>query len=1002
MRPTLQFLRPVSLAAALLCAGLAPVNGAYAQAGPQNVAIEIPAQSAEQALKRFTEITKFQLIYAPEVVRGLSTKPVSGTMSPRDALARMLEGASVVIVDTGANAATLRPTSAAATNEAGNSVAAAQSRASDSVQAVTITGIRKGIEDAISVKRNSDSIVESVAAEDIGKLPDVSIAESIGRLPGLAAQRVAGRAQTISVRGLSPDFATTLLNGRQQVSSGDNRSVEFDQYPSELMSGVTVYKTPDAGLVGQGLSGTIDMQTVRPLAFKGRTITLNARGESNSLGAIADAKAAGKRLSATYIDQFADRTVGIALGFSHLETPILSHQTALYVPWSEANRTAIGVPAGVSGVSGVVTTARGGKNTRDGLMATLEWKPSRDWTSTLDAYASKFVQTQTDHALETPLSVSAAYAPAFKYTATTVTDNNLLVGGTVSGASPLIRSIYANREDTIQSLGWNNRLKFDSWSVLTDVNFSKSKREEQTLESNAMRRDATGKLLFDTLNLNWAAGRTPLVAPTQDFSDASKLFIGTTRFGAGFGTVTHVSDELKGFKVVATARAPGFMSALFSDVDLGLDFTSRNKNKDQPSGSITAKTSVTGGITNISGDLLGNPVDMGFTGSGAIPSWDVPGVTAKYMNFAPTNTAGSYQAGSVWGVREKVASAFAKAYVDAQWGAVNFRGNVGLQFQSTDQSSSTRVWDSTAAAGNNFKPFTGGATYTDVLPSVNLVMGLPDDQTVRLGLARQLARPRVDQLGAGQTFAVNATTGAPSGSGGNAQLDPWRADALDISYEKYFSKKGYVAAAAFYKKLTSYIYQLTQTDHDFSALTPGTAATSSIGNYTSPFNGQGGSLSGLELSLSLPLNMVSAGLDGFGIVASGSLTNSKITIQDPSSNIGSNLPLPGMSKNVSNITFYYEKEGFSSRVSQRKRSNFVGEITGFGAARTLRYVKGESVLDLQVGYGFNQGDLKGLSFTLQVSNLTDAAYQTYSDTPEKPLEYAKYGRTVLMGANYKF
>ncbi|HEX7989206.1 MAG TPA: TonB-dependent receptor plug domain-containing protein, partial [Stenotrophomonas sp.] len=97
---------------------------------------------------------------------------------------------------------------------------------------VTVTGIRRGIESAISVKRDSTSIVEAISAEDIGKLPDVSIAESIARLPGLAAQRVAGRAQVISVRGLSPDFATTLLNGREVVSTGDNRSVEFDQYPS--------------------------------------------------------------------------------------------------------------------------------------------------------------------------------------------------------------------------------------------------------------------------------------------------------------------------------------------------------------------------------------------------------------------------------------------------------------------------------------------------------------------------------------------------------------------------------------------------------------------------------------------------------------------------------------------------------------------------------------------------------------------------------------------------
>lgn len=179
---------------------------------------------------------------------------------------------------------------------------------------VVVTGIRKGIEDAISVKKNSDSIVEAISAEDIGKLPDNSIAESIARLPGVTAQRVAGRAQVISVRGTSGDFSTSLLNGRELVSTGDNRSVEFDQYPSELVSGVTVYKTPDASLIGQGLSGTLDMQTARPLNFGSRVVALNARGSRNSLGSAANSKATGNRFSASYIDQSADRTLGLVLG----------------------------------------------------------------------------------------------------------------------------------------------------------------------------------------------------------------------------------------------------------------------------------------------------------------------------------------------------------------------------------------------------------------------------------------------------------------------------------------------------------------------------------------------------------------------------------------------------------------------------------------------------------------------------------------------------------------
>ncbi|MFZ9801328.1 MAG: TonB-dependent receptor plug domain-containing protein, partial [Burkholderiaceae bacterium] len=123
---------------------------------------------------------------------------------------------------------------------------------------VTVTGIRGALESAVNIKRESDNIVEVISAEDLGKLPDTSVAEGLSRLPGITSQRTGGRAQQISIRGLGPDFATALLNGREQVTTGDSRGVEFDQYPSELLHRVVVYKTPDGGLLGQGLSGTVD------------------------------------------------------------------------------------------------------------------------------------------------------------------------------------------------------------------------------------------------------------------------------------------------------------------------------------------------------------------------------------------------------------------------------------------------------------------------------------------------------------------------------------------------------------------------------------------------------------------------------------------------------------------------------------------------------------------------------------------------------------------------
>ena len=139
---------------------------------------------------------------------------------------------------------------------------------------------------AAEIKQKQTLIAEVVAAEDIGKLPDISIAESLTRLPGVTTQRQNGRAQAIVIRGMNGDFSTGLLNGREQVSTGAGRAVEYDQYPAELLTGVVVYKSTDASLMGQGLAGTVDMQTVRPLSVGQRTVAANAFYEWNSLGAI--------------------------------------------------------------------------------------------------------------------------------------------------------------------------------------------------------------------------------------------------------------------------------------------------------------------------------------------------------------------------------------------------------------------------------------------------------------------------------------------------------------------------------------------------------------------------------------------------------------------------------------------------------------------------------------------------------------------------------------------
>ncbi|WP_269532050.1 TonB-dependent receptor [Chitinimonas sp. BJYL2] len=886
----------------------------------------------------------------------------------------------------------------------------------EKAEAITVTGIRGSIEKSILAKKKSNSIVEAVSAEDIGKLPDNSIAESIARLPGLSAQRVAGRAQVISVRGLSPDFATTLLNGREMVSTGDNRSVEFDQYPSELLSAVNIFKTPDAGLVGQGLSGTIDMQTVRPLSYNNRVITGNARWQDSSLGDAGNAKGTGNRLSASYIDQFANRTIGLAIGFAHQETPIQENQVGMYEPWqSIGDGWRPGVAAGTAYSDGIKALRRTGVTKRDGVMATLEVRASDSWTSVVDLFHSKAEQEDTANQIEIHIGgYNGGYNPGLNLTNVSVNSNGSFAGGVASGVYPLVRGMYNKRDDKINAFGWSNTFKLGSSKLVADVSHSKAKRDELSLENNTQLAPAPQ---LDTLTLKIRSDDFSTMTPGRDYSDPNKLFLRGTIYGSGYGKVPKVEDELTTYKLVATVPAPELLGSWVQDIDLGLNYADRHKMKRQPEGNINVGAQ---GDTTIASDLQYGLVDLGFAGAGKIPSWNVPGAVARYMTFNPSSTAFDYLVAKSWDVEEQITTGFVKANIDTDLGGVALRGNFGLQVQNTDQSSeAVRLTN-----GSNPKPVIDGTSYTDVLPSMNLAFDFGNNQMLRVGLAKQVARPRVDQMRSALEFGVgdnpdardaqgNLTVRTPGASGGNARLEPWRAKAFDMSYEKYFGTKAYVAAAYFYKKLDSYIYTQTLSGYDFSnyvgdaKVIPGTTV-SSTGKYTAPTNGKGGSMSGIELSASLPLGMLTDALTGFGVVASASFNRSdiKIDLSQEGDNRGSlgktSIDLPGLSKRVYNLTAYYENGGFEARVSQRKRSDFIGEIGDFAANRKLRYVVGESIVDAQVGYNFKEGSLKGLGLLLQVNNLGDAAYQTYTATPDRPLEYIKWGRTVLLGASYKY
>lgn len=863
----------------------------------------------------------------------------------------------------------------------------AGAQAGEPMSQVTVVGIRKGIEDAISVKKTSDSIVEAISAEDIGKLPDSSIAESIARLPGLTAQRVGGRAQEISVRGMSGDFAATLLNGREQVSTGDNRSAQFDQYPSELLSGVVVYKTPDAILVGQGLAGTVDLQTVRPLSFGARAMAVNLRGQRDGVGS--EGKGTGKRFSLFYIDQFAQRSVGVALGYARFQDT--SDSVSRNGDYSDVSVN--GVMASAPTHLKVFTNHR--KETRDGLMGVLQWRPNKDFSSMLDLYYSKFDSPTTRKGMEvvTNATWTGGCAPACSLSNAVIRDGKV-DSGTWSNTHAVLANDIDSNSAQLKALGWNNKLRLDAqWSVEGDLSYSSARRNESPYETWA----GVPKTMGDSASFSGGAGGLPNLAwkPSLNYADPNivKLMDAGGWGFDGYLKNLEVEDRLKSLRLGAERTLPD--GWVFSRLVAGVNYSDRFKSRSVPEYQLLLK----GG----QGQPIPAPGSV-LAGDSGIPmiSYDELGA-GKLYNFANNSYFDIFL--KAWEVAEKNTTAYAKLDVDSQLGAVPLRGNLGLQLVHIKQSSTGNTIDTGSGTGDSDRPVsrvTDGTAYTDVLPNLNLAADLGNQQTLRLGLAKVMARPRMDQMSNSGTYNVDGLDiHGPiwKGGGGNPRLEPFRAKALDLSYEKYFGTQAYLAAAGFYKKLDSYIYTYTNGNYDFSGhrnLSP-FVPKSNIGEFTQPQNGKGGTIHGIELSASLPFGMASTLLDGFGGTASYARTASAIK---PFGN-GDTSPLPGLSRQTSNLTLYYEKHGISARVSQRARSDFLGEIIGFASTRRFQYIKAERVVDLQLGYEFQSGPAKGASLLLQVNNANNAKYQEYQDRPDNITNTTKYGSTVLFGINYK-
>lgn len=879
-------------------------------------------------------------------------------------------------------------------------LAIAQDQTADSPEAddeliteeVIVTGIRRGIMNSVDIKGTSTSIVEAISAEEIGKLPDVSITDSLARLPGVTAQRLNGRSQVLSVRGLGPDFTTALLNGRPQVSSGDNRGVEFDQYPSEMISQAIVYKTPDAKLMGQGLAGTVDMQTIRPLAYGKQALVANARYVWNDIDALNDdASDDGWRGSFTYVDQFMDDTFGIAFGVAYADTPTQSERfNAWGYPDVDGNAV----------IGGAKPFAQSNELERLGIIGTLEWQISDRVNTSLDLYYTEFEETQYLRGIEFPLQWSSAQLqPGYQV------EDGLITSGTFDNVKGVMRNDINYRDSELTAIGWNISWDVaDQWIIKGDISYSAMDRKDILLETYSGT-GPNGEPEFDSLGFQMRKGKGALFSPLLDYADPNLVMLTSPQgWGGdiipggqlGYNNSPSIEDELTTLDLRAEYEVGGDWLNSF---EFGVNYQTREKTK------VADEWFVGLGNGETSAPL---PSDTGFTdlsfiGFPGMVTYD-PIASINSGIFSLIRNPNADVVIKSWVVEEDLTTAWGMVNFDTDVGSTMVYGNFGLQYVSTDQSSYAQ---SASGTGDDVAlfPVSGGDSFSEWLPSLNVNFDLGNNNLLRFAYARTLARARMDQLRASLDWGFDSSkvdetdiNNSPwGGSGGNPALRPWIANAFDISFEKYLADGiGYVSVAAFYKDLDTWVND-SPTVYDFTGFpTGGFDPVLNEGLVTIPQNEGGGDIYGFELAGAFDFGYFTDSLSGLGLIASASFTSSNVKVNDEE------ITLPGLSEDVYNLTAYYENERFSIRASGRYRSEFLGEVSGFGAGRDFRTVDEETVVDAQASWFFG-GKMTGLSLLFQVYNLTDEAFTTYSNDDDRQIQdYQRYGRTYLLGASYSW
>ena len=876
------------------------------------------------------------------------------------------------------------PTTAAQTSPADPNVAPLQTGAESAATAdqsaddtIVVTGIRRSLQSAQNIRRNSDQIIDAVVAEDIGKLPDLNTAQTAARIPGVQVYRQGGEAQNVLVRGL-PNFTTTY-NGRE-IFTAETRVVALQDFPSSNIAALEVFKTSTADLVEPGLAGLINVRSRRPFDFAegqiaGSVWALHTRqGKDTS---------PNFNLLATHRWDFANGSeLGVLLNVSRTEMRYLdaeiSNTDFLQTFRQEGNVLIPDAGAGTAARFPDIQRLfyRSGKRVRPSVNAAVQFRPSPGVEFYAEGLWQGFRNEIDDRLLAAEL-FNGAQVSSLQFREGT----NLVRSGSVLAPPGSLFSFQGgtfNKTDTFQYAG-GARITRDQWKFNIDIARTKSTFKGST--------ESLDRRWIDGPTINFNTDRPEFEITNIDFEDPSEQFFD----GLFEENQKSTGDDwqLRGDVEYA------FDGPLLKNVQFGLRYTTRDAERRFSSRFGRAATRINASDLPVDFDVF-DGVNFGGTTEWAAPTYDSIRDNVEDLRALVGFSTDPVPAALLYNADEKNLA----GYGQINLGNDDIEGTLGVRVSRVK----TRV---AGPDPTGIPEIDEGSKHTSVLPNASVRWRLNDTVQLRAAMSKTRTLPTFADLNPALVLGPPPPggIGTPSdpfrASGGNPFLKPFTSWNFDAAAEFYFARTGFVSVTGFHRKIKGFIQQNTFriVDDELGVI-----------EISGPVNTGKGRITGVELQAQAfaDFDSLPDWARGFGAQANVTYIDAKTEQNDGAGGLSFQPitdQLNGVSKWNYNLVGIYERYGFSARLTYNGRSSFRATHQFRGDDIYTERAHPAGRLDLSLNYEIDD------RFTLfgDWTNITRKTFRqdfTSARNGAPEAEFVRYRRydesTLSVGARFKF